>query len=517
MLESASLAERFSSCSFTPVTKDVAPFSPVTASAEGAWSTISYYLDSSGRSSFLLPLQLGCRSKEDVDYIVASGCLQPAPQNIDLDEDEQRTPPTSSLLLEVQSRERDGLKAVLIEGITIHSCIVEGNSVLLYTEVVVRPGAYHQKLLKTTLEVTAILAHRKPTTQQRQVASGLLALELGGGSLPLSGTTKHPSSLHANHTRLGPVLIVVSLTHALKISVKSVPGASHGNTLVSLKMMHSNTHSEPVTITNIALHPSHSRQDAPFLKHRSMPGGERSVTDMGRHVQWGYVTETEPQLPHTLHPHDAYSTVITVNATDDLRSRTFASPVSVMAEVGTINVDSNLCSRVVVATDALWSTGHVLVKPSDAFRVDISLQESSCCVRTPFVVLLRVMNLGEKTRDLMLLMAKESKDLDETSTIDVPSVAEVNGYTFGVWGLIGDEDGTIWHKRDNELLAFDSALLLGEVKSQHSVDAQIRFVPLKEGTLRIPDFKLYDRKEGQWYTCPHKLCVVTTAASRSVL
>ena len=277
--------------------------------------------------------------------------------------------------------------------------------------------------------------------------------------------------------------------------------------------MHSNTHSEPVTITNIALHPGHSRQDAPFLKHRSIPGGERSVTDMSRHVQWGYVTQTEPQLPHTLEPHDAFSTVITVNATDDLRSRTFASPVSVTAEVGMKNVDSSLRSRVVVATDALWSTGHVLVKPSDAFRVDISLQESSCYVRTPFVVSLRVMNLGETTRDLMLLMAKESEDGDEAHTVDAPSVAKVNGYTFGVWGLSGDEDGTIWHKKDNELLAVDSALLLGEVKSQHSVDAQIRFIPLREGTLRIPDFKLFDRKEGKWYNCPHKLLVVTTPTS----
>jgi hypothetical protein len=121
------------------------------------------------------------------------------------------------------------------------------------------------------------------------------------------------------------------------------------------------------------------------------------------------------------------------------------------------------------------------------------------------------MNLGEKTRDLMLVMAKESEDEDETSTIDAPSVAEVNGYTFGVWGL--SEDGTVGHKRDNELLAVDSALLLGEVKSQHSVDTQIRFVPLREGTLRIPDFKLYDRKEGQWYNCPHKLRIVTTATS----
>jgi hypothetical protein len=413
----------------------------------------------------------------------------------------------------VQSRGNDGSKAVLVEEITIQSCIVEGNSVLLETEVVVRPGAYHPAVVKTTLDVTAVLAHRTPMKQQRPMASGLLALELGGGSLPLSGTTKHSSNHHANQTRLGPVSINVSLTHALNISVKSVAGSSHGNTLVSLKMTHSNTHAEPVIITNIALHPGHSRQDALFLKDRSMPGGERSVVDLSRQVQWGYAPQTEPQLPLTLQPHDAYTTVITVNATDDLKSRTFASPISVMAVVAMENNDSNRHPRVVVAADALWSTGHVVVKPLDAFRIDISLQENSCCVRVPFSVSLRVLYLGEKTRDLMLIMAKDVED--ETSTTDAPSVAEVNGgFTFGVWGLSsGDDDGTIWHKRDNELLAVDSALLLGEVKSQQTVDAQIRFVPLKEGTLRIPDFKLYDKKEGQWYSCPHKLRVVAAATN----
>ena len=87
------LSERFSASSFTPVTKSVTSFSPVVASAEGAWSATSFYLDSSGRSSFLLPLQLGCRTKEDVDRIVASKCLQPAPKNIEVDEEENNCCP----------------------------------------------------------------------------------------------------------------------------------------------------------------------------------------------------------------------------------------------------------------------------------------------------------------------------------------------------------------------------------------------------------------------------------------
>ena len=66
---------------------------------------------------------------------------------------------------------------------------------------------------------------------------------------------------------------------------------------------------------------------------------------------------------------------------------------------------------------------------------------------------------------------------------------EVNGYTLGVWGLSGDDDGTTWHHRDHELLAVDAALLLGEVKGQHSIEAELRFVPLWEGTLDVPAFR----------------------------
>ena len=39
----------------------------------------------------------------------------------------------------------------------------------------------------------------------------------------------------------------------------------------------------------------------------------------------------------------------------------------------------------------------------------------------------------------------------------------------------------IIHHRDHELLAVDAALLLGEVKGQHSIEAELRFfVPLRE-------------------------------------
>ena len=107
-------------------------------------------------------------------------------------------------------------------------------------------------------------------------------------------------------------------------------------------------------------------------------------------------------------------------------------------------------------------------------------------------------------------MAKEevrgstSKDEAVNSAV----VSEINGYTFGVWGISGQDDGTVRLNRDHELLAVDGALLLGELLGQHAIDAELRFVPLREGRLKVPNWKLYDKATGKWYTCVHNLCVV---------
>jgi hypothetical protein len=99
----------------------------------------------------------------------------------------------------------------------------------------------------------------------------------------------------------------------------------------------------------------------------------------------------------------------------------------------------------------------------------------------------------------------------ENQLFSTAVVSEVNGYTFGVWGLSGDDDGTTRHHRDHELLAVDAALLLGEVKGQHSIEAELRFVPLREGTLDVPNLKLYDKRGAKWYNCVHTLKIVAAA------
>jgi len=246
------------------------------------------------------------------------------------------------------------------------------------------------------------------------------------------------------------------------------------------------------------------------------------------------------------------STVIVAAASGELVDpiKTLAVPVQV---------------PVMVSTDARWTTARLAVEPADAFRVDLSLvgSASTCKVGAPVVVSLRVMNLSSETKDLMLLMAKDeesSRDKDGgglgfggfnrryrkkpygSSSASVQSfvtsastplvggrpysqlhstshgvntavVSEVNGYTFGVWGLSGDDDGTARHNRDHELLAVDAALLLGEVKAQHAIEAELRFVPLREGTLDVPNLKLYDKLGGRWYNTIHLLKLVATASA----
>ena len=76
--------------------------------------------------------------------------------------------------------------------------------------------------------------------------------------------------------------------------------------------------------------------------------------------------------------------------------------------------------------------------------------------------------------------------------MDTAVASEVNGHAFGAWRLVGEDDGAIRHNRDYELLAVDTALLLGEVKVQHTMQDELRFVLSREGTLDVPNLKLCD-------------------------
>lgn len=244
-----------------------------------------------------------------------------------------------------------------------------------------------------------------------------------------------------------------------------------------------------------------------------------ATANMTKSVQWGYVPQTQLELPLTLNINDAYSTVLTVNASEEMHSRSFISPVSVTGAIGSkpTNVDSQLLDQkqVVVAADAHWSTGLVAVEPTDAFRIDMDIKDSDVTLGEPMIVYLKIFNLSLESCDLMLLMAKEEDGDDESTSkhraVNTAVISEVDGYKFGVWGISGEDDGTVRLIRDNELLAMDAALMLGKVQGQHAIEAELRFVPLRNGRIQVPNWKLYDRSAGNWYTCYHNLTMVARA------
>lgn len=264
------------------------------------------------------------------------------------------------------------------------------------------------------------------------------------------------------------------------------------------------------------------------------------IANMTKSVQWGFAPKTELSLPLTLHPREAYSTILYINAGEEMMSRSFVSPVSVTGIVGschndlsanskhTVNENHSFSSssdqcRVVVAGDAHWTTELVAVEPADAFRVQLTVQQPIVQLGEPMHVKFRIFNLSLETRNIMLLIAKDqqqqvaSQQLEyaggapstsKSDAVNAAVVSEANGYTFGVWGISGDDDGTVKLNRDFELLAIDNALMLGTLQGQHAVDAELRFVPLRIGRLRVPDWKLYDKGANRWYTCSHNLSII---------
>jgi hypothetical protein len=291
------LSKSFAACTFAPVTKDkTGEPTTIHSSPIGTFKTTSFYLDSSGRSSFALPLQLTFSSKEDLDLFLASKCLQPPPNNLvkaSEEEQEQKddgaAQTISSLGFELKSYPIDDSKVVVVEGINIVSCSVEGESVFFNTDVTVRATSHNwvppvasprsdkgtndqtNFNIGANLEITPVLTVKKLVKEKETLdLSDLMALELGA----IPDHMQKESSARVHETRLNSAALEVTLTHAFTIVVNSIPGPTLGNTLVSLTIRHSNTHSEPVSLTNIALHPGHSQQDESSQKNKNAPTGQ---------------------------------------------------------------------------------------------------------------------------------------------------------------------------------------------------------------------------------------------------
>jgi hypothetical protein len=443
-------------------------------------------MDSSGRSNIFLPLELQFPSREILMQFAS--CFHPVAKGLEEVEQVDGTDGTTkTICIEAKVTLTFGNGQAIsarVEGVKILGTKVAGCSAFFDTEISVcvtqedKMVTYESGSIKTNLEVSAAYYERSVFDK---TVSALEILD--------KWNRNNGSFTRRNIAHLPPFTLHVALKHALSVAVRSLPGPAMGQTFLALTMSHSNTHSQPVTITSINLHASHTSQDTDDNEGLA-------VTDMSSNVQWSYAPKSDPRLPLVLLPKETFATVLLVHANEDSLVRRCVCPLSVTAIVGK--------NSIVAATEATWTTSRSAVEPADSFRFDMSLADGAeCIVGAPLQVNMEITNLSTESRQLMLIV--ESETPKKTVV-----VSEKGGYKFGLWGM--PSNTSLEH--DQELLAVDAALLLGEVKGQSSTRAKLRVIPLREGTLSIPNFKLVDSRTGKRYNCIHKLQVVVQEEKR---
>jgi hypothetical protein len=139
----------------------------------------------------------------------------------------------------------------------------------------------------------------------------------GGGGEGLSSSMS-PALLGRSRTvRLPSVPLDVALTHAFDVKIKTIPSSTHpnayagggsldggefhqigvdGTTLISLSVRHSNSHNYPVQITNIALHPGHSRSmtsSQPFVSGKTRNNDRPTALAQQHHDEVSMISKLE--------------------------------------------------------------------------------------------------------------------------------------------------------------------------------------------------------------------------------
>lgn len=291
------LAKSFAACTLAPNTKSKNGIPPsIKVGPNGKFQAMSFFIDSSGHSNIILSLELRVSSQEDLGLILSSGSIVPKPSNIvptDGQENEAGGPDlaadNSFIGFEARSSSLDKpTKVVVVEAISILSTSVKDLVISFDTEVTVRAFDQDQALknfrddtqdssVVATLQITPVLTVKKVSSSNSDYMGlpDLTALELGA----IRDHMQKESSTRLQETRLEPLLLDITLAHAFTISVKSIQGPTLGNTMVSLTLRHSNLHREVVTISNIAIHPGHSRYETVPDGNRRNVGSKYSVSE----------------------------------------------------------------------------------------------------------------------------------------------------------------------------------------------------------------------------------------------
>jgi hypothetical protein len=511
----------FATFTLLPVSSTDASSCSVVLSSDGKWKTSSFYLDSSGSASVSLPLELKFPSETILQEYVARDCFRPRPdlpeaqrENVDTLHGKEATPQKSSICIEAKVTLTFGSGEAItatVENVKLLSTKIIGASVFFDSDITVRvsrPGGASTNSneasgVKTALDVSAV------HVEKLDDGEGIPKNYLDGLKIVNSIGSQHRPmpKQRVRYTRTSPFSLQASLTQALSISIKSVSGCSMGQTLLALAMRHPGTHTEAITVTNIALHPRLSKE---------IDGTNASppATDASKIVTWQYAPRADPKLPLILEPHEVFSTILAVDATQDIKCRTFTCPVSVTALLGRKEAQRHRY-KVVASTEATWETSKAAIEPSDSFLINLSLGEQTCHVGALLTVIVHVRNLSTQPCDLMLLVSGQGVCPDvevDLNDEDHLRVSEKDGYKFSVRGLSLVESTYAASRTDTDLITVDVAYLVGFVGGQSTADAVLRFIPLRQGSVSIPNIQVVDRKSGKSYTCLHKLRATVEAA-----
>ena len=466
----------FSAASIHAVTNTESSTSSIVRQADDKLKASSYYLDSTGRSSISLPLRL--------DFADATA-LKTFLESTQVQRDEKDDTKKHRYTLAVEAKvtltfgSGEAISAA-VEDVSILATTVEESSIRFDTAIVVKvsrkgPHQVDSASVKTVLEVTAALTE-KMEEEHADTVSLLESLNIG--------FQKKEAVDRLHQTRLPPITLSVSMTNALAILVRSL-SESGDRTLISVTIRHANTHSDPVTITGVSCHPNQS------LSLDNEPVELRNV------ARWGYVLE--PKWPVTLAPHQAVATILQIDATDDERARDLLAPVSVTATVGSSS-RSGEKFYINALAQAQWHTRRAAIEPSEAFRIEITLPDPKCVVGSVFTLEASIENLhAERCENMGLEIA------DDENHTPVPIKSNLDAsehHRFRVHTISDAEE------RDGELIAVDTTIALGELPAHKATMAKLRFIPLRAGTLRIPNFSLVNTKSGSRYLCKHSFQVV---------
>ena len=398
--------------------------------------------------------------------------------------------------------------------------------------------------IKLNLEIMATYFYSRSTA--KNIATSNLNYESALQSLS-STNYYHPDMLSSvsiapiQMKKLVPVPLVlnVSLVHTLQIS--SLRTISHptimGQTFIAFTLTHANAHADPIQITNVALH---------LHKNTS--------------VRWGFVTaaaKEQPSLsqsnrPNSLitedwktmiiHPHESQSILLLVEEqlppTLPLRNNIvgtknvaggdvivadvtcFSGTCSLTITTSTMAIDATTTA---VATEAVYTTKVTYMATpttitasssgsamdAHALRISMSIEPSlstnkdnsfpnqynnTVPLGQHFVVNIDVENLGPSITNPQpfKLIVSDSKKPTEKDAIPF----QHRPISHPARNDKGDDD-------DDDVLMIDSDVELFHGGRAHTKRGQLRMIPLRTGTIAIPNFYLMDGS-GNMYYCDHK-------------